>query len=173
MCVPYGHKNRAFEGLIEPINRDIKIDRPLVARTVVQSNEFVPVRLMNVKPEVHVVYKGTTIGQINEIDSVSYPTNESHAKCLSKSLRPDLQDLLERASKNLTPSQADKLRMLLQKYESSFAESENDLGRTSIVKHHIDTGDARPVKEPPRRTPVHLRQEVDKNIDDMLSRGVI
>ena len=37
----------------------------------------------------------------------------------------------------------------------------------------ISTGNEQPVKAPSSRAPVHLRQEVDKNIDDMLEKGVI
>ena len=54
-----------------------------------------------------------------------------------------------------------------------FAEHNLDLGRTDVVKHQINTGDSRPIKQQPRRIPAHLTEEVSKNIDDMLAKGVI
>lgn len=54
-----------------------------------------------------------------------------------------------------------------------FAENNFDLGRTGVVKHHINTGNSRPIKQHPRRIPPHLTEEADKTIDDMLARDVI
>lgn len=62
---------------------------------------------------------------------------------------------------------------LLENYDFLFASSDNDLGKTNVVKHKFDTGDARPIKQPPRRLPVHTREEVDKLVEDMLRRNVI
>lgn len=59
------------------------------------------------------------------------------------------------------------------KYASVFSESDEDLGRTGVVRHKIDTGNAHPIKQPLRRNPVHMNPEIDKQIDDMLSRKVI
>ena len=54
-----------------------------------------------------------------------------------------------------------------------FSESDSDLGRTTVVKHSINTHENMPHKEPPRRIPFHLQPEVDKTIDDMLEKGII
>ncbi|CAG2231004.1 unnamed protein product [Mytilus edulis] len=89
------------------------------------------------------------------------------------SLRPDLQNLLEKSSKHLNSDQERQLRELILRYKESFAETDKDLGRTTLVKHKINTGDAPAFKEPPRRTPVHLQCELDKNIDEMLEKDVV
>ena len=36
---------------------------------------------------------------------------------------------------------------LIKKYLGAFAENDDDLGRTQLCKHAIDTGDARPIKQ--------------------------
>ena len=51
-----------------------------------------------------------------------------------------------------------------------FAGTDDNLGRTDVVKHNIKTGDATPIKQPPRRLPVHRRKEGDKLVDVMLER---
>ena len=47
------------------------------------------------------------------------------------------------------------------------------MGRTGITRHKINTQDAHPIKQPLRRAPVHLKDEIDKQIDEMLVRDVI
>ena len=61
----------------------------------------------------------------------------------------------------------------MKEYESLFAETDSDLGKTSLVKHEIETGNVRPFKEPPRRSPFHLSKVVNDNIDKMLENRVI
>jgi hypothetical protein len=41
------------------------------------------------------------------------------------------------------------------------------------VKHKIDTGDARPIKRNPYRTPHSLKPAVEEHIKEMLQKGVI
>ena len=46
------------------------------------------------------------------------------------------------------------------------------MGRTGIIRHKIPTGSARPIKRSFRRVPVHMEDEVDRQIEDMLQKGV-
>jgi hypothetical protein len=62
---------------------------------------------------------------------------------------------------------------LLCKHQAVFASNDMDLGRTDIILHDIDTGDAHPVRQPPRRVPIALQPELKKEIDCMLKKGVI
>ncbi|MCG7878904.1 MAG: RNA-directed DNA polymerase, partial [Candidatus Thiodiazotropha endolucinida] len=54
-----------------------------------------------------------------------------------------------------------------------FALTDKQLGRTDVVKHEINTGTAKPIKERLRRLPHYAVNEVDKQVDDMLERGII
>ena len=54
-----------------------------------------------------------------------------------------------------------------------FSAGPDDLGCTNLVKHHIDTGQARPIRQPPRRLPLTKRQEADKAVQEMQERDVI
>jgi hypothetical protein len=62
---------------------------------------------------------------------------------------------------------------LLLRYAHIFSKSDSDLGRIGIIKHQIPTANARPIKQPVRRVPVHLQGEVDKQIDQMLQDNII
>ena len=73
----------------------------------------------------------------------------------------------------MTKEQKEEIAKLLKKYSDSFSKSDDDLGRTGIVRHKINTENAHSIKQPLRRTPVNHNSEIDKQIDDMLQRDVI
>jgi hypothetical protein len=50
-------------------------------------------------------------------------------------------------------------------YEDVFAGADEDYGRTNKVYHSIDTGDARPIRQPPRRIPLAKQTEVKEMLD--------
>ena len=47
------------------------------------------------------------------------------------------------------------------------------MGTTDLVQHSINTGNAPPIKQPPRRIPLAKMAEANREIDDMLEKGVI
>ena len=48
-----------------------------------------------------------------------------------------------------------------------------ELGRYKGMPFTIDTGEARPIRQMPRKVPHHLKVEIDKQLDQMLEQGVI
>lgn len=122
VCSPKGEDVKSYEGIIEPIEERSEANSLLTARAVVKTSDTVPVRLMNVTPEVRVVHKGTSLGTVCKIQSVSACEISRSISNRKKTLRPDLRDLLDRSSNNLNESQKLELRQLLIKYEGSFAE---------------------------------------------------
>ena len=42
-----------------------------------------------------------------------------------------------------------------------------------MTEHTIDTGTTSPIKQHPRRLPIHMQEEADRHVDDMLKRGLI
>lgn len=65
------------------------------------------------------------------------------------------------------------LREMLEKYEDTFSRSDQDLGRTRLEVHRIPTGSARPVRLPPRRAPMHLRDEIEEQVQAMVRQGIV
>ena len=72
-----------------------------------------------------------------------------------------------------TEAQAQQLAQFFHDYQGVFATSSEDLGRTNIVQHRIDAGDHPPIKQHPRRIPIHKREFVRQEIQKMLQKGVI
>jgi hypothetical protein len=61
---------------------------------------------------------------------------------------------------------------LLQKYSHTFSVNDYDLGLTHLVEHDIDTGDTRPLTQPPRRIPISFAEEEKKLIAQMHEQGI-
>ena len=73
----------------------------------------------------------------------------------------------------LSQVELDQLRGMVVEFTELFALATSELGRTSIVTYTIDTGDAKPVRQLPRRIPFSLRGKVCQLIDEMLKQGVV
>ncbi len=63
-------------------------------------------------------------------------------------------------SDKLAPAETDELKALV----SVFALDDTELGCTDLVEHTLDTGDRSPVHQPPYRTPVIRRAELDRMV---------
>ena len=59
---------------------------------------------------------------------------------------PHLVELAQNAERGWSKEERKAIRKLLRDYEDVFSKSEFDLGRTHLIEHRIDTGDAAPVK---------------------------
>ena len=61
----------------------------------------------------------------------------------------------------------------IKQYADVFSKGEFDLGRTSLITHHIDTGNAKPISQPLRRHPQVYFNIMDMEVAKMEAAGVI
>ena len=83
-----------------------------------------------------------------------------------------MQSCFEDSIQDLQPSDIETVHQLLCNNSDVFAKSPEDLGQTSIIRHHIDTGDARPVKQSAHRQPSHWVDAEEKEIKKMYDLGI-
>lgn len=62
---------------------------------------------------------------------------------------------------------------LTNRYQDIFEDDNGARGRTNIVRHRIDTGNARPIRQVPIRLPLSKREETGQIIKEMEQDGVI
>lgn len=84
-----------------------------------------------------------------------------------------LKDIIGAASETLSEEQQQCFIELLLTYEPLFPKSDSDLGYMYAVMHKIDTGSAKPVPQPVRRTPLGFQSEEERHLQSMLKAGVI
>ena len=66
----------------------------------------------------------------------------------------------DEGTKDWSLQQKDEARQVLHEYSFLFAMSSTDLGKTDLVKHHIELKDYTPTKDRYRRIPPHQYEEV-------------
>ena len=69
--------------------------------------------------------------------------------------------------------QKQQLYLLLLSFSDVFPDNECDFGRTRIIQYTIDTGDATPLRQPPRRIPKHHQVESTNLLNKMLENNII
>ncbi|CAC5373254.1 unnamed protein product [Mytilus coruscus] len=94
-------------------------------------------------------------------DCESYYEKNSIAVCctevsldenLEESNLPEyLKELWERSCIHLNENESIDFANLLKRYNNVFSKSSDDIGRTNLIQHEINTGNAVPIRQPPRR----------------------
>ena len=188
--------------LMEPSRRLRKrtgliMDTALVEPTM---HGFAQVLLTNDNGFTQKIVKGTQLGHASSaevIDCGSTCTEEStipdmklpcgqpasglHAPVVAKVMsqeriqerREKLLALLPEEGAELSPEERQTLHLQLAEKHEAFALEEGERGETNLVEMTIDTGDAPAKKQPPRRMPFAVRQEVAHQLKDMQEKGVI
>ena len=105
-------------------------------------------------------------------DSISTFSHESEGK-VEGDLPSHLHDLFDRSKANLSEDYHAQVKSCLLEFQDVFSSGEHDIGRTEVVKHQINTGDARPIKERPRRHPLCNQQEIMKQVEELQKRAII
>ena len=166
--------------IIEGSSLLVKRDSILSARSLVDATQnTIPVKVVNMSDEEVLLRRGTTL-------AIGYPVNDIMDMGLKQQLinqvtrqagpikrtemEEDLQDLLVRSCKNLSEQQSEQLKELLLEYHEIFVDVKGIIGRTSLVKHKIDTGNAIPICQRLRPIPIHLREEEDLAMEDMITK---
>jgi predicted aspartyl protease len=142
-----------------------------VAKTLVTtSNGKCMVRVLNLSDEPQILMNGQKLASAEPVDVLDSTLQDS-SDIVPSHLQKLFAETCER--EKLTPEITEQLRQLLCRYANLFAKNDDDLGRTNVVLHDIDTGDAKPIHQAPRRVPAALQPDVDKEIKQMLERGII
>lgn len=58
-------------------------------------------------------------------------------------------------------------------HQETFSKDDTDLGLTTLTEHVIETGDAMPIRQPPRRIPVAFQGEDQKAIEKLKEQGTV
>jgi hypothetical protein len=66
-----------------------------------------------------------------------------------------------------------EVRKLIEEYEDIFSKGENDLGRTALVTHEINTQGSDPVYQRAYRVPYASQGELDRQLDLMLKNDLV
>ena len=146
----------------------------LVARAIVTpKNNTVPIRIANTSALPVTVFKGMKIGRVELIDHEEVSINAVETSSLNETPQWPHDGLQLSLPEELTEVQRDKFAALLSLYSDVVAINDKQLGRTDILSHKIDTGDATPIRQQARRVPLPQREKVKELLKDMMKKEVI
>uniref|UniRef100_A0A1I7ZZZ8 RNA-directed DNA polymerase n=1 Tax=Steinernema glaseri TaxID=37863 RepID=A0A1I7ZZZ8_9BILA len=165
-----------------------------IARSVhkIQKNKRMYVRMFNPTQATQVLYNGQSVAQFSPVFddppvvfTIHVPKElekvDEHFLPEKRHLDVDLDefkwfmDQVNLDESALSPEGKEKLKMLIYQYKNAFVGPDGIIGHfTGKKKHRIDLlPNTKPVQLPLRRIPLGLREEVRKQIQDMLDQKII
>ena len=141
----------------------------------------IPVRMVNRSARPVKIFLKTRLGDFESVEdrieifqlseapeefTYSFKTGEKH-------LQADCSQFPELPDSVLSGADKIKFRDLFQSYHNVFAVTGDQLRKISLVQHVIDTHDALSITQRPYRTITQCNQEVDRQVEDMLRKGII
>ena len=155
----------------------------MIARSLVDmQQDCIPLRVANFTSETVTLHKGTVAAVCEEVIGIEtnshklesiYQINQQTADVQNTRIPEHLTGLYESSECLLNGDQRLAFKQLLINHQNVFAKSKSDLGITSTIQHHINTGDAAPIKQAARRLPLTKHQIVKDEVNKMLENGII
>ena len=140
-----------------------------LARVVVGNSAETQVRVVNLNDGPVRLPKDQSLGGLHPVE-----VSEVIRKSVDEADQASPNDeMLANLPEEVPFETRERLSALLTEFKDIFSASDRDLGRTSVAMHRIETGDARPVRQPLRRQPLPHRTAIDSNLDSMLADGII
>jgi len=155
--------------ITDPENKQLR-NGLLISRTLVPNQEInVPVRVLNVTDKPIKLKADTMIANLQQGTVLAEPEDSSTGLIVPS----PLDQIVDGVDSSVENRYRRELRQLLQKYQVAFSVTEQDVGRTNMATHCIDTGNGRPVRQALRRHPPAHESAIRQQVDELLQQGII
>ena len=156
--------------------RVVKLDNP-------GKTSRVPVRLCNISARVITIPPKANLCDLQEVKVLRSPSVAKKTDSKLETVNVNQQCVGDTECSNppgldlddsvLTQDQKQQFRQFLTKWDGIFSKGPTDLGCAKLVEHEIHLENDRPFKEPYRRIPPALIQEVREHLNEMMEIGAI
>jgi transposase InsO family protein len=141
-----------------------------VARAIIPHQcESIPMRVLNSSNRRVVLRKGSQLSDLEPVTVIQ----ESEVGDAGSEDSSWKSKLVQEVDVEVSGREKLELEKILEDYSDCFSKSEFDLGRTALVKHQIETGNAAPIRQALRRQPITYLSEIDRQLDDMRKQGIV
>jgi len=176
--------------IMNPLGTEVEIHQDTVIGTALL-NEYQVIPLMNIADEVQsedlgyskvrrlplnsdqIHRKVEVVSDVQKVRPEPKPDIEQKPYNPNPSVPPHLADIFEKIKIGRSETEITQIAELFNDFGDVFSKSEDDIGLTNLVEHSIDTGDARPIKQPPRRVPLAFADKEREMIQQMERQGII
>ena len=153
----------------------------VVALDKAGQNQRVSVRVFNISAKTFTVTPHTPLCQLQEVKVLRHvdpgvDVTEDTAQMLTQTVDenpPVLPDGINLDTIDLSEEEKIKATRVFSRWSCVFSKDLKDIGHTQLVEHHIKLNNEEPFKEPYRRIPPALIEEVREHIQEMLQAGAI
>ena len=161
--------------IVEQCNYDLLV---LVSRCYYNDQEQPRLCIANPTDRSFTIKRDTIIATAEMVTEIESEVKAQTVRTTTKDERQEelpekVEILWQNSSKDLNQEEKVQLRQLLHKYRDIFSKDEFDIGQFQGVEHTIDTGDAHPIKQRMRRTPLQFVNEEKEQRMKMLQAGAI
>ena len=163
--------------LLEPNLKTTKYSFVAAKCLIKNKPESLFIQVLNTTDDIIKVHSGYVIASIDKIDHNDIiDMSNKNLKDQSNNKQQNLEksdNKFDLGNSDLNEEQKEILTQFLNQNRNVFATNLQELGKTSLYKHTIDTGDSKPIKCRPYRTSPAAKQEIQKQIDEMLKNDII
>ena len=143
---------------------------------VTNQNETVPLRVINISLTSITLYSNSKVGIAEQINVFTICSAVEGEELTSTEGIPHKCELLlaQPLPEDITEAQKEQFMALFSHYSDVIAGNPEDLGLTSVLQHHINTGTSPQIRQRARRVPLPCRNyTVCQLLQDMATKGVI
>jgi len=144
-----------------------------------QVDDGIPVMMYNPNDDDIELAPETIIGELSELNIIPGINDPVELRKVMESntghseMPPHLFDLYERSSELLNAEEQTRLFNFLCEYSDVFSKGDFDIGKSNLVEHKIETGNAKLVKSNPCRFAPTVNAAADKIVEDLLEQNLI
>ena len=143
-----------------------------VARALVTNhNEIVPLRVVNTNLTPVTLHEDSRVALAEGLNETAICNTTVSDQVKSGDVH-DIE-LAEPLPDDITNAEREQFLAFLSYYSDVVAANSDDLGRTNVLQHHINTGVSPPIHQSTRRVPLPQRDTVHQLLQEMLKRNVI
>ena len=141
-------------------------------------------RIFNISAKTITIKPQTTLCELQEVkvlrnfdpseqEETDQPVRVASQQSNTEETERNLPEGVDLETSKLTEEQKEEARELFHKWKHIFSKGITDIGHTDLVKHQIKLTNEEPFKEPFRRIPPNLIQEVREHLKEMLQARAI
>jgi len=155
-----GMNEPRYEGVLEPETVS-SLSRVYPGRSLLPAKfSDIKVPVLNASDKSQILACGTELGVVEPVDLLD------DGSAIADDVRPDAAEadveltepeaeviakMMASLPSELDEEQRAKVQALLMRHRKILSTGDHDIGRTHLVEHHIDTRDARPIRQPLRK----------------------
>ena len=178
------HRKSNAVVVLEPRASFAEVWRVVPARTISRiQNSHIVGKILNPNNSSVTLVPGTVVGYLESVNTVVSPPPTSSGVTVAslQTGRHDSADSIRKlreigidlSDSDLTEEHRAQMASFLLSHRDIFATNMSELGATHLQEMNIDTGNHPPIKQRPYRVSPHIKEEIDRQVEEMLQNGII